>query len=87
MYAFWIVVNYREAYNMFATNGILFNHESPRRGTDISNNYIISGDLNLDSFDYLWEVKLKSVTVYCFVGGAVAFNMVSALDSGSNGPS
>lgn len=32
VYAFWIVVNYREAYNMFATNGILFNHESPRRG-------------------------------------------------------
>jgi len=31
-YAFWIVVNYREAYNMHATNGILFNHESPRRG-------------------------------------------------------
>ena len=33
MYAFWIVVNYREAYNMFACNGILFNHESPRRGS------------------------------------------------------
>ncbi|XP_013069265.2 GDP-mannose 4,6 dehydratase-like isoform X1 [Biomphalaria glabrata] len=32
MYAYWIVVNYREAYNMFAVNGILFNHESPRRG-------------------------------------------------------
>jgi GDPmannose 4,6-dehydratase len=32
MYAFWITVNYREAYNMFACNGILFNHESPRRG-------------------------------------------------------
>lgn len=32
MYAFWIVVNYREAYNIFACNGILFNHESPRRG-------------------------------------------------------
>lgn len=31
-YAYWIVINYREAYNMFATNGILFNHESPRRG-------------------------------------------------------
>jgi len=30
--AFWAVVNYREAYNMYATNGILFNHESPRRG-------------------------------------------------------
>jgi len=32
MYAFWIVVNYREAYDMYACNGILFNHESPRRG-------------------------------------------------------
>ncbi|APA64668.1 GDPmannose 4,6-dehydratase [Maribacter dokdonensis] len=32
MYAFWITVNYREAYNMFACNGILFNHESPIRG-------------------------------------------------------
>lgn len=31
-YAFWIVKNYREAYNLFACNGILFNHESPRRG-------------------------------------------------------
>lgn len=32
LYAHWIVVNFREAYNMFAVNGILFNHESPRRG-------------------------------------------------------
>jgi len=32
MYAYWIVVNYREAYGIFACNGILFNHESPRRG-------------------------------------------------------
>ena len=32
MYAYWITVNYREAYGMFACNGILFNHESPRRG-------------------------------------------------------
>jgi GDPmannose 4,6-dehydratase len=32
LYAFWIVKNYREAYHMFACNGILFNHESPRRG-------------------------------------------------------
>ncbi len=32
LYAYWITVNYREAYGMFATNGILFNHESPRRG-------------------------------------------------------
>ena len=32
LYAYWIVKNYREAYNMYACNGILFNHESPRRG-------------------------------------------------------
>ena len=32
LYGYWIVVNYREAYNIFAVNGILFNHESPRRG-------------------------------------------------------
>lgn len=32
LYAYWAVVNYREAYNLFACNGILFNHESPRRG-------------------------------------------------------
>ncbi len=32
LYAFWVTVNYREAYNLFATNGILFNHESERRG-------------------------------------------------------
>ena len=32
MYAYWITVNYREGYNMFASNGILFNHESPNRG-------------------------------------------------------
>ncbi|MEV5162680.1 GDP-mannose 4,6-dehydratase [Streptomyces sp. NPDC053728] len=32
VYAYWTTVNYREAYGMFATNGILFNHESPRRG-------------------------------------------------------
>ncbi len=32
VYAYWMVINYREAYNLFASNGILFNHESPRRG-------------------------------------------------------
>ena len=32
LYAYWVVVNYREAYNLYACNGILFNHESPRRG-------------------------------------------------------
>ena len=35
LYAFWIAVNYREAYGMYACNGILFNHESPRRGRNL----------------------------------------------------
>jgi GDPmannose 4,6-dehydratase len=34
LYAYWITINYREAYDMFACNGILFNHESPRRGSN-----------------------------------------------------
>jgi len=33
-YAYWILINYREAYDMFLVNGILFNHESPRRGEE-----------------------------------------------------
>jgi GDPmannose 4,6-dehydratase len=32
LYAYWSVLNYREAYNLFASHGILFNHESPRHG-------------------------------------------------------
>ena len=43
LYAYWITVNYREAYNMFACNGILFNHESPRRGTDFVTRKITTG--------------------------------------------
>ena len=34
LYSYWITINYREAYNMFTCNGILFNHESPRRGEE-----------------------------------------------------
>ena len=41
MYAYWITVNYREAYNMFACNGILFNHESPRRGNSFVTKKIV----------------------------------------------
>lgn len=43
LYAYWIAVNYREAYNIFACNGILFNHESPRRGTDFVTRKITTG--------------------------------------------
>jgi len=34
LYAYWITVNYRESYNLFAVSGMLFNHESPRRGIE-----------------------------------------------------
>jgi GDPmannose 4,6-dehydratase len=43
LYAFWTVVNYRDAYGMFAVNGILFNHESPRRGDCFVTKKVVSG--------------------------------------------
>ena len=43
LYAHWITVNYREAYGIFASNGILFNHESPRRGETFVTKKIIKG--------------------------------------------
>ncbi len=47
MYAYWIVVNYREAYGMHACNGILFNHESPRRGETFVTRKITRGMANI----------------------------------------
>lgn len=47
MYAYWIVVNYREAYGMHACNGILFNHESPRRGETFVTRKITRGIANI----------------------------------------
>jgi GDPmannose 4,6-dehydratase len=43
LYSYWIVVNYREAYNLHASNGILFNHESPRRGENFVTRKITIG--------------------------------------------
>ena len=47
MYAYWITVNYREAYGMYACNGILFNHESPRRGETFVTRKITRGLANV----------------------------------------
>lgn len=47
LYAFWITVNYRESYGMFACNGILFNHESPRRGETFVTRKITRGLSNI----------------------------------------
>jgi GDPmannose 4,6-dehydratase len=47
LYAHWITVNYREAYGMFASNGILFNHESPRRGETFVTQKIVQGAVKI----------------------------------------
>ena len=47
LYAYWITVNYREAYGMYACNGILFNHESPRRGETFVTRKITRGLCNI----------------------------------------
>lgn len=63
MYAYWITVNYREAYNMFATNGILFNHESPLRGETFVTRKITRGiariGLGLQEKIYLGNLDAK----------------------------
>tara|TARA_Y100001978_G_C23672689_1_gene424707 strand:- start:593 stop:1702 length:1110 start_codon:yes stop_codon:yes gene_type:complete len=63
LYSYWITVNYREAYNMFACNGILFNHESPRRGETFVTRKITRGlsriDLGLESCLYLGNLDSK----------------------------
>ena len=47
LFAYWITVNYRESFNMFACNGILFNHESPRRGETFVTRKITRGLVNV----------------------------------------
>ena len=49
LYAYWIAVNYREAYGIYACNGILFNHESPRRGETFITRKITRGLTRIDS--------------------------------------
>ncbi|MED5352881.1 MAG: GDP-mannose 4,6-dehydratase [Nitrospinota bacterium] len=63
LYAYWITVNYREAYNMFACNGILFNHESPVRGETFVTRKITRGlariKLGLQDCLYLGNLDAK----------------------------
>ena len=63
LYAYWIVVNYREAYNMFACNGILFNHESPRRGETFVTRKITRGltriQFGLEKCLYMGNINSK----------------------------
>jgi len=63
LYAHWMVVNYREAYGMYACSGILFNHESPRRGETFVTRKIVQGLINVKSgkqkFLYLGNLDAK----------------------------
>ena len=63
LFAYWITINYREAYNIFACNGILFNHESPRRGETFVTRKIVIGlckiKLNLENHLYLGNLNAK----------------------------
>ena len=63
LYAYWIVVNYREAYGLHASNGILFNHESPRRGATFVTRKITRGaarvKAGLDPCLYLGNLEAK----------------------------
>ena len=63
LYAFWITVNYREAYGLFACNGILFNHESPRRGETFVTRKITRGlsriNAGLDTHLYIGNLDSK----------------------------
>jgi len=63
LYSYWISINYREAYNMFVCNGILFNHESPKRGETFVTRKITRGiakiALGLDSCLYLGNLNSK----------------------------
>ena len=62
MYAYWITVNYREAYNMYACNGILFNHESPLRGETFVTRKITRGvaKIALGLQDKIWMGNINS---------------------------
>ena len=63
LYSYWIIVNYREAYGLYACNGILFNHESPRRGETFVTRKITRGlariNAGLDSCLYLGNLDAK----------------------------
>ena len=63
LYAHWMVTNYREAYGMYACSGILFNHESPRRGETFVTRKIVQGLINVKNgkqkFLYLGNLQAK----------------------------
>jgi GDPmannose 4,6-dehydratase len=64
LFSYWMTVNYRESYNLFAVNGILFNHESPRRGETFVTRKITRGLARIKAGidDCTWEIWMQNVT-------------------------
>ena len=73
LYAYWITINYREAYNLFASNGILFNHESPRRGKNFVTRKITTGiaDILKGKLDCLYLGNLDAKRDWGYAGDYV----------------
>ena len=73
LYAYWAVRNYREAYNIFASNGILFNHESPRRGETFVTRKITRavGRIKMGLQDKLYMGNINSLRDWGFAGDYV----------------
>ena len=73
LYAYWVTVNYREAYNMFACNGILFNHESPIRGETFVTRKITMAVANIwkGKQDVLWLGNLDAKRDWGYAGDYV----------------
>ena len=67
MYAYWITVNYRESYGMYACNGILFNHESPRRGETFVTRKITRAIANISQG--IENVSILAIWIHCATGG------------------
>jgi len=75
LYAYWIVKNYREAYNLFACNGILFNHESPRRGETFVTRKVSRGVAHIlaKKQDYIYMGNLKAIRDWGYAPEYVEF--------------
>jgi len=73
VYGHWITINYRESYNLFAVSGILFNHESPRRGLEFVTRKISHGvaKIHLKQADYLTLGNLDAKRDWGFAGDYV----------------
>jgi GDPmannose 4,6-dehydratase len=87
MYGHWITVNYRESYNLFATSGILFNHESPRRGLEFVSRKITDAvaHIKLGLANELRLGNLESRRDWGFAGDYVeAMWMMLQLDKADN---